>query len=96
MRFCLIIGRKERASYVSLLELLPSEPLGHRANPVIWLPCSIREELHNSMGVSCDRLLRGWSTESAPLVSEKNRRFRDQLMCLKDAGLLSGKAKNSD
>lgn len=47
------------------------------------------------MGVSCDRLLRGWSTVSAPLVSEKNR-FRDQLMCLKDAGLLSGKAKNSD
>lgn len=33
---------------------------------------------------------------SAPLVSEKNRRFKDQLMCLKDAGLLSGKAKNSD
>lgn len=33
---------------------------------------------------------------SAPLMHKKNRRLRDHLMCLKVAGLVSGKAKNSD
>lgn len=87
MRFCFLTLEEKPGMciFISVLEVLPSGHLGHRANPVFCLPSSLREE-GREKGVSCDRLLRGWCTVSAPVMHEKTDSVND-LMFLKDTGL---------